>query len=805
MGVFGHDLRYAMRMLLRHRVSSAAAVLALALGVGPTTAIFSIVHATLLEPLPFPHPEQLVMVWSVSHETRGLVSAADYYEWKARAKTFQDLAVFIEVDYNLNTPASPERVTVRLASANAHRLMGEPMFLGRNFLPDEDQVGKNHVVMLTHQFWTDHFGADPGLIGREIRLNGEPYTVVGIMQPGTADRVGEDAWIPLTFTPDQLNHETRWVLVMGRLQPDATLPQAQQEMTLITTDLSRRYPTSNAGWSATVAPLQGDFMANDVKRNLWLLLAAVMFVVLIACVNIANLLLARGSMRENEVAIRASLGATAAHLWRQTLTESLVLAAAGGLLGIVAGIWILRLLLSLLPIYMLPAEADPRLSLPVMFFTLTTTMIAGLLFGGMPAWRASRVNLIDVLRPGGRGAIGGGGRRLRHVLVVTELALAVTLLAGAGLAIVSFWNRTHVDLGVNPDRVTVFSVIAERLQTRAQIDTFYRELEQRLAAIPGVSHAGLAQSLPIFGMSTEFGLVSRPSTQDAARPSARLHVVSPGYFDAYGVRLVSGRRFSAEDGADTRRVAMVSQRFVEMYLTGLDPLRERLRIAPRAPGTGALGAPVEWQIVGVFHDVADSDQIGKPSRPAIYLPFSQSPMPTVTCALRTTDDAAASVKAIAAAVQSLDPSQPISSVRPLHQVVDRVLAPERLNMALLAGLALVALLLAAVGIYGVMAFLVEQRTREIGLRMALGAGQAAVLGQIVREGLTLAIAGIGVGLIGAWFVGAALQSTLLGTGRLDVRVAAAVCVLLLITALIACLVPARRASTIDPMSALRQS
>ena len=555
----------------------------------------------------------------------------------------------------------------------------------------------------------------------------------------------------------------------------------------------------------SVQPLQNNFLPAETQTSLWLLLAAVSFVVLIACVNVATLLLAQGSAREGEVAIRASLGATRAHLFRQALTESLLLAGIGGVLGVLSSVWILRGLLALLPQYTLPAEADPQVNLPVLLFALTTTVVCGLVFGWVPAWHATRVDPSRVLHQGGRTTI--AGRRGLRVLVVGQLALAVTLLAGAGLTIHSFWNRTRVDLGIDPDHVLAFQlpVPEARLDSAARIEAFYAPLIDRLQAIPGISRAAVSTGLPLLGGDAmEFSIAGRPA-DDASKPRAMLRAVTPGFFDTFGVRVARGRSLAVGDDARGVRVAMVNERFADRFLGGVDPLRERLLIAERTPGKSTSGPVIEWQIVGVFRDVANDRVIGNPAQPEIYVPFSQSPSPQVWAAVRTTDDPEGAQRPIAAAVDTFEPGLPISNVYTMRGLVRMLLAVGRFHLALFAGLAIVALLLAAVGTYGVMAFLVTHRTPEIGLRMALGAGRTQILGQIVFEGLSLAIAGLGIGLVGAYGVGLAMQSTLYGTGAMNLRVAAMVGAVLIATTLAACCVPARRASAVDPMTALRQA
>ena len=431
-------------------------------------------------------------------------------------------------------------------------MLGEAVALGRDFQPGDDQPGKNQIVLLSNRLWRLGYAADPGIVGRDIRMDGRPYSVVGVLPPGPSDRLPADLWMPLTFEPAEMNnHAARRLLIMGRLKPGVSIEQAQHEMTSIAAELGRRVPKSNNGWNVSVEPLQNNFLSADTRTTLWLLLAAVGFVVAIACVNVANLLLARGSVREREMAIRASLGASRIRLVRQVLTESLVLAAAGGMLGIISAAWLLQALLAVIPRGMLPSEADPQLSVPVLLFALLTTTVCGLLFGSAPSWQASQVDLNETLKQSGRTSAGSGRRRLRQALVVVELALAVTSLAGAGLAIHSFWNRTQVDLGVRTDRTLTFSLplTRERLNTRERIEAFYRDLVERLRTVPRVTHASVSTGLPVQG--TPFGgpfhLVGTPACDATSCPSTGVRMVTPDFLQTFGGTIVRGRGFTDDD------------------------------------------------------------------------------------------------------------------------------------------------------------------------------------------------------------------------------------------------------------------
>jgi putative ABC transport system permease protein len=808
MSVLWSDVRLAVRGLMKAPGFSVAAIAALALGIGPNTAIFSVVYATLLAPLPYAEPDQLVMVWSKTPAgVRNNVSSGDALAWKEAATSFQYLEPFTSRAFNLATSDEPMRVRARLVTPDGHRMLGEGVALGRDFLPDDDDPGKNQVVLLSNRLWRERYGADAGIIGRDIRMDGRPYTVIGVLPAGSSDRLPADLWIPLTFEPDEVNHTSRTLLVKGRLKPGVSIEQAQHEMSSIAAELAGRVPSSNKGWGVSVEPLQNNFLPAATRTTLWLLLAAVGFVVAIACVNVANLLLARGTVQEREMAIRASLGASRGRIIRQVITTSLVLATAGGMLGILSGAWLLQGLLVLFPRGTLPAEADPRLSVPVLLFALLTSTACALVFGSAPAWQASRVDINETLRHSGRTSVGTGRRRLRQGLVLAELALAVTSLAGAGLAIHSFWNRTQVDLGVQTEHILTFSlpVTEEQLTSRERIASFYRLLLERLRTVPGVTHASLSMPTPILGLpfGMTFHLAGTPPCAPSC-PDAAVRIVTPAFFDTFGGSIVRGRGFTDDDKSGGVRVAMVSQQFADQYLRGVDPLRQRIELNEFGAGRPMRSPVVEWQVVGVFRTINNTQQIGDVSRPEVILPFWQSPLLDAGVAVRTAGNPEAVRKNVAAAVRSIDPDLPLVNVRTMTEIVRERFASDRRNIALYGGLAAVALLLAALGVYGVMAFSVAQRTPEIGLRIALGAEQGDVRGGILREGLTLAACGLALGAVGAYALGRAMQSTLFGIGTINVPVLLGVSAVLLASALLACYVPARRASAVDPVIALRQ-
>jgi putative ABC transport system permease protein len=801
------NLRFSIRMLMKKPGFTAMAVMTLALGISATTAIFSVVYATLFEPLPYPKPEQLVMVWSQVNQGRNSVSAGDYLEWKRRSTSFQYLEAWSGGTFNVATTERPEQIQAALMTPGFFRMHGSPMWLGRDFLPEEGEVGKDHVVIMSHRLWSQSFGADQEIIGKQIRMNGEPYVVIGVAPPGLDDRRPSQLWIPLAFKPEQINHRERWILVMGRLKEGVSLQQANAEMQSLTQQLAEEFPQSNANWSASVEPLQNNFIPEKTIKNLWLLLGAVGFLLLISCVNIANLLLARGTARQREVAIRAALGATRAQVFGQFLTESLVLAIIGGAVGIYLSGLIINGIAAIMPFQMLPSEADVRISIPVLLFTLFATMFAGLLFGCAPAWQASRLDLNEVLRQGGRTGMGGGGRGVRRTLVVVEFALALTLLAGGGLALRSFWNLTSLDLGVRTDHVLTFylPVPQGRFKEAERISPYYRQMLEKIESVQGIETATVTTGMPLrgTGIGRAFRIAGAPPVDPDARQRAGLQMVTPGYFETFGIRVVKGRHFTEQDTAASQRVAMVNETFANQYFSDADPLTERIVVSQPIPGNTQSGPEVEWQIVGVFHNTRGGEGLRGNDSPVIYVPFWQSPWPRASVAVRTAGDPERITRSLAEAINSVDPDLPLAGVRTMDQILSETLSFDRFSMVLYGSFASLALLLASIGIYGVMAFAVAQRTHEFGIRMALGAVGGQILSLVLREGAMLALFGLGLGLGGAYLVGRAMQATLYGVSTLDVGTFGAVAVVLLVAALLACYVPARRASRVDPMVALR--
>jgi putative ABC transport system permease protein len=780
-------------------------LLTLALGIGANTAIFTVDYATLLAPLPFPEPDQLVVVWSKIKTFHNGISAGDYTDWKNQSHSFSTLSAFTGSSFNIASKEEPENIDGRRVTPGYYNMFGSPFFLGRDFLPEEGVEGKSHVVILTHKLWS-HMGADTGLIGKTMRVNSEPYTVVGVLAPGTEDRNEAQIIAPLVFKPEQLNHDFHWLLAVGRLKPGVTVKQAQADMDAVTNHIAAVYPRSNKGWGSYVEPLKNDFLPSERKQTLWILLGAVAFILLIACVNVANLLLARGMARQKELAVRSALGASRRLIFEQLLTESLLLASAGGILGIGVGYALLQALLAIMPQGTLPSETDLRLNLPILFFTVLATTLAGILFGSAPAWYASRIDPAEALKEGGRAGTGAGRHRLRQSLVIGEFALALSLLTGAGLAIHSFVNLLNVDLGLRTDHALNFflPVPETRSKDPDRVIAYYRQILASIRSVPGVTSASAESGTPLYGpgFGMPFTVVGKPAFNDPSmRPGTGYGMVTPDYFRTFGITLISGRTFTDQDAASAVKVAVVNEDFVKKHLKDMKPLLTRISVEELIPGVTKLGPPQEWQIIGVYHNVHSRDR--PDGSPEMLIPFWQIPWPTANIGVRTSTDPAAMLKSITAAVHRVDPEIAIAEARTMDEIHDRVLSNDRFTLILFVSFAVVALLLAALGVYGVMSFSIAQRSHEIALRMALGSTRGGVVGLIVREGLALAAIGLAIGSVGAYFVGRGMQTTLYGVGKLDVSVFLAVASLLLIAALVACVIPARRAASIQPMQALR--
>ena len=802
--VLKQNLTYSIRALFKTPGFTLTGVLTLALGIGATTAIFSVVYA-VFEPMPYPKPDQLVMVWSQAQGNRNSVALADFVDWKQRSSSFQYLNAWSGASFNVGTSERPEQVAGSQRTPGFFTMEGLPLMLGRDFLPEEGQPGRDHVVILSNRLWSRAFDSNRDIVGKPIRMNGEPYTVVGVLPPGIHDRFNSQFWAPLVSQIDPTRPGPGSVLVMGRLKDGVSLAQAQSEMSGIAQQLQTERPKPNPA-GVSVEPLHLNFLTEATRRNLWLLFGAVGFLFLIACVNVANLLFARGTSRQREVAVRSALGASRARVFSQLLTESLVLAVLGGVAGILLAVTIVRFVQAVMPPVgtMIPSEANIRISIPVLIFTIGVTALAGLLFGSAPAWQATRLDLNEVLKLGGRSGSGGSKRNARRVLVIVEFSLALTLLASGALALKSFWNLTQIDLGIRSANVLTFNlpVLAQRLKGPDQMKSYYRQMLERVQAVPGVRNAAVITGVPAGGpgSSVRFSIVGQPLANPSERPSSGLQMVSAGYVDTLGIRVTKGRSLDEHDTDTSTRVAMVNENFVGRFLPEVDPLGQRIVINDSRPGT-PQGTPVEFQIVGVFHNLRGAGM--REDYPEIDVPFWQNPRLRASIALKTDGNPKAFLRSIAAAVNSVDADMPLGGAKTVDEIISESLAIPRFSVVLFASFGALGLLLAAVGIYGVMAFGVAQRTHEFGVRIALGAQRSRVIGLVLKEGTTLALIGGLIGLIGAYLVRRAMQITLFGVPAVDVRAFGAMFLLLLVSALVACLVPALRASRVEPLEALR--
>ena len=756
------NISFAFRTMLKNKAFTLTAVLTLALGIGATTAIFSVVYA-VFEPMPYPKPNQLVMLWSQLPAGRNSVAAGDFLDWRRRSTSFQSIHAWNGASFNVATDERPEQVQASRRTPGFFTMEGLPFLLGRDFLPEEGEPGRDRVVILSHRFWIKYFNSNRDLVGKDIRMNGEPYTVVGILPPGNYDRFNSQIFVPMSFRPDQVAHDTNFISVMARLKDDVTIQQANAEMSGIAAQLQSEHPRSNANRNVSVEPLHLNFVTDSTKRNLWLLLGAVGFLLLIGCVNVANLLLARGTSRQKEVAVRAALGASRSRLFAQFLTESLMLAVLGGALGVFLASAIIEAITLVMPPVgtMLPSEANIRISIPVLLFTIGVSTLAGLLFGTAPAAQATKVDLNEVLKLGGRTGGSGVKRNLLRVLVVAEFSLALTLLSTAGLALRGFWNLTRIDIGIQPENVLTFRlpVPEKRLDGPDQIRAYYGQMLERIENLPGVTKAAVTTGIPGRGtaLGTRFTIVGQP-----VNPSARLgtgvQVVTPEYVDTLGIRMTRGRSINEQDTATSVRVVTVSEFFAKQYFPEVDPLTQRISF-PEIISGAPRGKPVEWQIVGVYHDVRPAGF--REDFPQISVPFAQNPWPQASIAIKTQGDPKGVIKSITAAVSAVDPDLPLAGVTTVDEIVSESLAIDRFSVVLFASFGALGLILAAIGIYGVMAFAVAQRTHEFGIRMALGAQRSRVINQVLREGTILAAGGTVIGLGGAYLVGRAMQSTLL--------------------------------------------
>ncbi len=802
----GADLRFAGRQLWKSPGFTLVAVLTLALGVGTTTAIFSIVYGVLLRPLPFEAPERLVRPFFVdpAGETHGAFSPPNFLDFKAASRTLSDLTSIENGTLNLSGDgAEPERLQAALVGANFFKVMGIRPLKGRTFAPGEDQPGAPRVAVISEKLWWRRFGGDSTLLGRSLTLDGQPYTVVGVLKKGVQLPSAADVWVPKVFSPRELKQRGAvYFAAIGRLAPGATLRQARTEADVIGRRLSTQYPEANASYfkTMTIDSLE-ERMLGDTRKPLLILLGAVGFVLLIACVNVANLLLVRAAAREGEIVIRAALGAGRGRIVRQLLTESLVLALTGGAAGVALAAWITRALVTLGP-QGIPRLDQTRIDGAVLLFALGISLLAGVLFGLAPALQTSRTDLSGVIREGTRGSKGRTGTRARGLLVVVEMALAVVLLAGAGLLIRSFSQLQNVDPGFRAGHVLTFRVTLPqgKYPDDPKLRTFTSSLLERLAALPGVTAAGAtAFGLPLSGEdeTLTFTVAGRPPVPPDKEQAIRIATVTPGYFRLLGIRVVRGREFLPQDRDGGQPVVVINEAAARQFFPGEEPLGKRIEL-----GWKVNGVPHGGEIVGIVAGFKQ-EALQREIEPQLFMPYDQAPVEALSVVLSTPGDPGALASEVRPVVRALDPDLPVYELQPLSERIVTSTSQSRFYMLLLGGFAVIALMLAAVGIYGVIAYAVRQRTQEIGIRMALGASRDRVLGMVVGQGMVLALVGAAAGLLGAFVATRGMRSLLFEVSASDPATYAGVALVLVAVAAVASYLPARRAARTEPNLALR--
>ena len=807
MDQLAQDLRFALRMLRNNPGFTLLAVLTLALGTGANTAMFSFVDAVLLRPLPFPHAERIVNVWEKPPDgERNAISTLNFLDWKHQNTVFTATAAQAWGSATLTGSDVPVQLRNGRVSTSYFDIFGVKAMLGRTFAPDEDELGKQYEVILSHRVWESRFGADPSLIGRSIQLNGAPYTVIGVLPPGIYDRDWQDLWTPLAFEPQDMTRDYHWMISWARLKPGVTLEEARQQMKAVAARIEHDYPQSNKGWSATVDRYQDRVVDDSLKKSLLVLLAAVGAVLLIGCVNLANLLLVRGAGRERETAIRSALGAGRGRLIRQFLTESILLAGLGGAAGIATGWALMRGLKAWIPPSFLPAEADVQLDGHVLLFAVAIVVATGILFGLAPAVHAAQTNLVGSLKEGGRGATSGvGGRQARNALVVAEIALAFILLSGAALLVRSVYRLEQVDPGFETTNVITMwlPMDSKRYPDGPHILSYLEQVMNRIQDVPGVEEVATTSGLPLEGWSEgmPFLIEGQPFVDLANRPAANYKRVSPSYLSALHMRLLKGRWLAESDRERSVPVIVVNETMVKRYFKGEEPIGRHVRIQQIIPGQPALGPEIPWQVVGV---VADEKAGGlDDSSAGDYVSFKQSPTPGTALVVRGAMDPTRLVKSIQTAVWELNKNQAFDDIKTLEEIKAESLGWNRLRSALLGAFAALALLLAAIGIYGVISYSVAQRTHEMGVRAALGASRMDQLGLVLGSGMRLTATGLVLGVLGALGLTRLLSSLLFGVSPRDPWTLVAVCVILTSVAAAACFIPARRATRVSPIVALR--
>jgi putative ABC transport system permease protein len=798
------DVRYAIRNLIKRPGFTAIAVITLALGIGANSAIYSIINALLIKPLPIPEQDRVVAIWD-KNPSRGVqhneVAMANYLDWRAQNHSFEQLALYRWWSTNLTGGDTPERVQGFLVTANFLDVVGVKPFNGRNFSDEENQPGKDAVAIITYSLWQRRFAADPDIVNKTITTNGIARTVIGVLPEGFNFPKGAEVYAPMPMTPEVIKSRgSHSYYVIGRLKAGVSLESAQAEIDTMTARLAAQYPTTNIGLGANAYPIVADTV-RLYETALWVMMAAVGFVLLIACANVANLMLARASGRQREIALRSALGASRWRIVRQLLIESVVIALIGGVLGVLVAFWGVDLLKAANPgeaAKYAPGWNRLGINFPVLAFTLAISLLSSLVFGLVPAWQASKPDLNDALKEGGRQTT-TGSHRLRSLLVISEIALSLVLLIGAGLLFRSFLALMKTNPGFNPDGVLTMNLNLPlaKYKDKAQRAAFFSDLVQRVKALPGVRSAAAVNYVPLAGSnsSSDFLVEGLPEPPPGQENVGRYRVCTPDYFQTMQISILKGRAFSDEDQERSKPVVIVNETLARKFWPAGDAVGKRIRLK------GPLDENPWLEIVGVVQDV--KHELNTPVTPEYYFPHKQDPWNSMVLVARTTVDPGSMAAVVRQQVRAIDNDQPVFNVYTMNQVRAISVTLYTFGFVMMAIFATVALLLAAIGIYGVMAFAVSQRTQEIGIRMALGARALDVLKLIVRNGMSLAVIGAVIGLAGAFAITRLMASLLFGVSPTDVLTFALVTAGLLLVALFACYLPARRATKVDPIIALR--
>ncbi|HZS47352.1 MAG TPA: ABC transporter permease [Blastocatellia bacterium] len=808
------DLRYGARMMLKRPGFTIVAVIALALGIGANSAIFSVVNSILLRPLPYSQPDRLMTLWT-SLKRPGYekisVSEPEYVDFKQRSKSFEEIASYHQRGLNLTGVDEPERLQGAEVSPNLFATLGVNPLFGRNFLSGEEQPGHGQVVILSHRLWQQRFGSDRSLVGKSITLDGKPFEVVGVMPPGFEFPTREtDIWTPFEVTSEFLSENYRgshFQQIVGRLKEGVTLQQARAEMDAIADQMAKQSPTIyRLGYGIVISPMR-DEIIGDIRPTLLVLFAAVGFVLLIACANVANLLLSRAAARQKEVSVRAALGASRVRLMRQFLTESVLLSLIGGLFGLLLAYWGVGVLMSLAPSN-IPRTDEIRLDLGAVAFTIALSLATGIFFGLAPAIHVSKPDLNDALKSGVRGSSDSAGKhRFRNSLVVAEFAMTVVLLVGAGLMIKSFIKLQEVNPGFSTNNIVSLRLVLpqSRYSTFDKQTGFFKEVNAKLASLPGVQSVGEISALPLSGFTNDrsFRIEGRPEIPGQPNPDEEIRFAGPNYFATMGIPLVRGRLFTERDNADAPRVAIIDEAAKMRYWPNEEAIGKRIIY-------NGMQSTVNWiEIVGIVGNVKHNGPDAKED-PEIYLPYSQplfmssnSNVSALFIVVRTALDPSKTIPAIRSEITLLDKDQPISNIKTMRDLLDESVAQRRFSMLLLSIFAAVAVVLASVGIYGIMSYSVTQRTNEIGIRRALGASTGDVFMMIVTQGMKLSAIGVALGVVGAIGLTRLMSTLLFNVQATDPTIFILIASLLVVVALAACVLPARRAIKLDPMKALR--